>query len=200
MGVQTVQWKTKGSMLSLQYRRPSLQRQNSTSNIQHIGYDIVYDIGYDIVYDLVCDIFISISTYSIRYRTQSCTRYRIRYIFSSLPLMQDTLCLVAPYPFRLEPLHEFDPLSDFDMTGGDDVWYARPRFFFCALAVPRVIWATRAPTGRFRWCSSARLKQSIYPETASCRGMEFPCCTSGQHHSSQLSMSAPWRMFLAVFR
>jgi hypothetical protein len=34
---------------------------------------------------------------------------------------------VAPYPFRLEPLEDFDPLVDFDMTGGDDVWFARPR-------------------------------------------------------------------------
>ena len=47
---------------------------------------------------------------------------------------QDTLCLVAPYPFRLEPLEDFDPLSDFDMTGGDDVWFARPQLFFsCSL-------------------------------------------------------------------
>ena len=48
--------------------------------------------------------------------------------------MQDTLCLVAPYPFRLEPLEDFDPLTDFDMTGGDDVWFARPQLFFsCSL-------------------------------------------------------------------
>ena len=44
------------------------------------------------------------------------------------------LCLVAPYPFRLEPLADFDPLTDFDMTGGDDVWFARPQLFFsCSL-------------------------------------------------------------------
>ena len=53
--------------------------------------------------------------------------------------MQDTLCLVAPYPFRVEPLEDFDPLSDFDMTGNDDVWYARPQFFF---------WCTLCPTGQ----------------------------------------------------
>ena len=48
--------------------------------------------------------------------------------------IQDTLCLVAPYPFRLEPLEDFDPLTDFDMTGGDDVWFARPQLFFsCSL-------------------------------------------------------------------
>ena len=52
---------------------------------------------------------------------------------------QDTLCLVAPYPFRMEPLEDFDPLTDFDMTGGDDVWFARPQLFFsCSLC----------PTGR----------------------------------------------------
>ncbi len=45
------------------------------------------------------------------------------------PQLQDTLCLVAPYPFRLEPLGEFDLLSNFDMTGGDDVWFARQDFF-----------------------------------------------------------------------
>ena len=48
--------------------------------------------------------------------------------------MQDTLCLVAPYPFRLEPLDDFDPLTDFDMTGGDDVWFDQPQLFFsCSL-------------------------------------------------------------------
>ena len=41
---------------------------------------------------------------------------------------------MAPYPFRLEPLEDFDPLVDFDMTGGDDVWFARPQLFFtCSL-------------------------------------------------------------------
>ena len=41
--------------------------------------------------------------------------------------------------FRMEPLEDFDPLTDFDMTGGDDVWFARPQLFFsCSLC----------PTGR----------------------------------------------------
>jgi hypothetical protein len=59
------------------------------------------------------------------------------------------LCLVAPYPFRLEPLdsEDFDPLVDFDMTGGDDVWFARPQLFFtCCLC----------PTGRLQDKSSHR--------------------------------------------
>ena len=51
-------------------------------------------------------------------------------------LVQDTLCLVAPYPFRLEPLEEFDPLSDLDMTGGDDIWYARQQLFFSCTLCP----------------------------------------------------------------
>jgi hypothetical protein len=34
----------------------------------------------------------------------------------------------------LKRLDEFDPLSDFDMTGGDDVWFATPQLFFsCSL-------------------------------------------------------------------
>jgi hypothetical protein len=44
------------------------------------------------------------------------------------------LCLVAPSPFGMEPLEDFDPLTDFDMTCGDDVWFARPQLFFsCSL-------------------------------------------------------------------
>jgi hypothetical protein len=35
-------------------------------------------------------------------------------------------CVVAPYPFRIEPLEDFDPIRDLDVTGGGDVWYARP--------------------------------------------------------------------------
>ena len=46
------------------------------------------------------------------------------------------MCLVAPYPFRLEPLEEFDLLSDFDMTGGDDVWFARQQLFFSCTLCP----------------------------------------------------------------
>jgi hypothetical protein len=49
------------------------------------------------------------------------------------------VCLVAPYPFRVEPLEDFDHVADMDITGGGDVWYARPQLFFnCTLC----------PTGR----------------------------------------------------
>ncbi len=36
----------------------------------------------------------------------------------------------CPYPFYWGPLNEFDPLSDFDMTGCDDVWLLDHDFFF----------------------------------------------------------------------
>ncbi len=78
--------------------------------VYEIVYDIVYDIIYDIVYDIICDV-----TYDIL-----CCPPVLTVVW------QDTLCLVAPYPFRMEQLEDFDPLTDFDMTGGDDVWFARP--------------------------------------------------------------------------
>ena len=46
-------------------------------------------------------------------------------VFSSYPLPEflDAGYLVpgCSLSFQLEPLHEFDPLSDFDMTGGDEI-------------------------------------------------------------------------------
>jgi hypothetical protein len=70
--------------------------------------------------------------------------------------LQDTLCLIAPYPFRLEPLDEFDPLSDFDMTGGDDVWFARRQLFFsCSLC----------PTGQMEDKSSHREVSLVFFST-----------------------------------
>ena len=42
--------------------------------------------------------------------------------------------MVAPYPYRIEPLDEFNVTCDFDITGTGDVWYARPQLFFkCTL-------------------------------------------------------------------
>ena len=33
---------------------------------------------------------------------------------------QDCVCLVLPFPFREEPLDEFNVMLDFDITGGED--------------------------------------------------------------------------------
>ncbi len=86
-------------------------------------------------------------------------RYRMRCYYSAhlIPFfLQDTLCLVAPYPFRLEPLEDFDPLVDFDMTGGNDVWFARPQLFFtCSLC----------PTGRSQDKSSHREVSLVFFST-----------------------------------
>ena len=84
-----------------------------SSGIIIIVHDIVYDVVYDIVYEMWCYPLSDLNTF-----------------------LQDTLCLVALYPFRLEPLQDFDPLTDFDMTGGDDVWFARPQLFFIVQPVP----------------------------------------------------------------
>jgi hypothetical protein len=31
-------------------------------------------------------------------------------------LMQNCICVVAPYPFRIESLENIDPIGDFDIT------------------------------------------------------------------------------------
>ena len=43
---------------------------------------------------------------------------------------------MAPYPFRVEPLEDYDPVGDFDITGGGYVWYARPLLFFTCTLCP----------------------------------------------------------------
>ena len=73
--------------------------------------------------------------------------------------MHDCVCLVAPYPFRSEPLDEFNVTRDFDITGAGDVWYARPQLFF-ECTVPLVKWETLEGTKSFHWYSSAPLNQS----------------------------------------
>ena len=51
--------------------------------------------------------------------------------------VQDCVCLVAPYPYRLQPLEDFDPIGDLDISCGGDLWYARPLLFFrCTLCPP----------------------------------------------------------------
>ena len=44
--------------------------------------------------------------------------------------MQDCVCLIAPFPFHVEPREDFDPSADFDITGEGVVWYAQPEHFF----------------------------------------------------------------------
>ena len=59
---------------------------------------MIYDIVYNIVYDIILDD-----------------------IKLMLLLVQDCVCVVAPYPFRIEPLEDFDPIGDLDVTGGGDL-------------------------------------------------------------------------------
>ena len=84
--------------------------------------DIVSDIVYDIVYDIVPDMV----SYIV---------YYIVYLMLTLHFcLQDCVCLVAPYPYRLQQLEDFDPIGDLDISGGGDLWYARPLLFFrCTL-------------------------------------------------------------------
>jgi hypothetical protein len=51
-------------------------------------------------------------------------------------LVQDCVCVIAPYPFRIEQLEDFDPPGDLDVTRGGDVWYARPLLFFTCNVCP----------------------------------------------------------------
>ncbi len=51
-------------------------------------------------------------------------------VYIVLFCMQDCVCLVAPYPFRSDPLDEFNAIRDFYITGAADVWYALQQLFF----------------------------------------------------------------------
>ena len=75
--------------------------------------DIVPDIVYDIVYDIISD------------------DIKLMMLF-----VQDCVCVVAPYPFRIEPLEDIDPIGDLDVTGGGDLWYARSLLFFTCTVCP----------------------------------------------------------------
>jgi hypothetical protein len=73
----------------------------------------LHDIVPDIVYDIILD------------------DIKLTMLF-----VQDCVCVVALYPFRIEPLEDFDPIGDLDVTEGDDVWYARPLLFFTCTVCP----------------------------------------------------------------
>jgi hypothetical protein len=62
------------------------------------------------------------------------------------PFIGRIICVWWPHTcFQFAPLEDFDPLVDFDMTGGDDVWFVRLQLFFsCSLC----------PTGRLQDMSS----------------------------------------------
>ncbi len=58
---------------------------------------------------------------------------------------KDCVFLVAPYPFRVEPMEEFDHIADMDIAGpgGGDFWYARLLLFSnCTLCPTRRMAAT----------------------------------------------------------
>jgi hypothetical protein len=40
--------------------------------------------------------------------------------------MQDYVCLVVSFPFWQEPLDALNVMLDFNITGGGEVWNARP--------------------------------------------------------------------------
>jgi hypothetical protein len=95
-------------------------------------HDIVPDIVYNIVYDI---------------------------IFEDIKLMmllvQDCVCVVAPYPFRIEPLEDFDPIGDLDVTGGVMFGMRGPFFSLLVPYVPLVIWVILPHTRMFHWSSSS---------------------------------------------
>jgi hypothetical protein len=71
------------------------------------------DIVYDIVYNIRLDIITLV-----------------------MQLVQDCVCVVSPYPFRIELLEDFKPMGDLGVTGGGDIWYARPLLFFICTVCP----------------------------------------------------------------
>ncbi len=47
-------------------------------------------------------------------------------------------------------------------------------YFFHAPSTPLVRWETRVPSGRFRWCSSARLNQVVPPRVIANGALVLP--------------------------
>ena len=43
-------------------------------------------------------------------------------IFDGIPVAQDCVCIIAPFPFNIQPVEDFDPSADFDVTGEGNVW------------------------------------------------------------------------------
>ncbi len=145
-----------------------------------------YATSYAISYAISCAISCAISYAMLLWCTSDCFFF-----------LQDTLCLVAPYPFRLEPLEDFDPLVDFDMTGVMMFGLQGHSYFSHAAYAPLDVRKTSLSIGRFRWWSSTHLNQYLSPQTVSCRGEVSPWFTSGRPASFQHSMSALWNSFSA---
>jgi hypothetical protein len=85
-------------------------------------------------------------------------------------------------------------LVDFDMTRGDDVWFAWPQLF-CSCSL--------CPAGRWQDTSSHREVSLVFfsPQTAACRGMVSLCqwFTNRLPPSAQHSISAQWKTVWVEF-
>jgi hypothetical protein len=142
-------------------------------------HDIIPDIVYNIVYNIILDD-----------------------IKLMMLLVQDCVCVVAPYPFkfRIETLEDFNPIEDLDVTGGCDVWYARPLLFFTC---------TVCPTGHMGYTTSHKDVSLVFfntfepisltPESCMqthCRGRAFQCYTKGRLLRCHRCMSAHWKTYL----
>jgi hypothetical protein len=104
-----------------------------------------------------------------------------------------------------DPKRIGDPLTDFDMTGGDDVWFARPQLFFsCSLCPPGqtedkyshrevalVFFSTFEPISLTPDSSMQKSGIPMLYKRASSE-VEVPPSSGFQHF-----MSAQWKMFLA---
>ncbi len=86
-------------------------------------------------------------------------------IFEDIKLMvlrvQDCVCGVAPYLFRIEPLENFDPIGDLDVTGGVMFGMRGPFFSLLVRYVPLVKWVMLPHTRIFHWSSSTPLSPSV---------------------------------------
>ncbi len=55
-------------------------------------------------------------------------------------LVQDCVCVVGitccPLSIQDQTVGRFDPIGDLDVTGGGDIWYARPLLFFTCTVCP----------------------------------------------------------------
>jgi hypothetical protein len=75
-------------------------------------------------------------------------------------LVQNCVCVVASYPFRIEQLKDFDPIGDLDVKGGVIFGMRGPFFSLLAPYVPLVILVILPHTRMFPWSSSTPLSPS----------------------------------------